>query len=257
MNFLDQTDRTTTAAARHFAAHEAGAVVREDAGLLMVASVNPIAKSLFYSSARRIDRGVPPEKAVAAVCAFTGEQDTAVNLWLSLDGDRDLVAAAEAAGMSHGIELEDMAMTSPPSLPDPAPGVELVPVRDPQTADAFGDVHRALRIEADQDPDSVLHFASRAVLLDPRIQAFVAYLDGTPAACAMAFRHEETAGLFWVATRTEARNRGLGALVSASSVRAAFQDGAESVTLTATALGAPVYRRLGFEQFSTRMRYYC
>ena len=123
--FLDQTDRTTTAAARHFAAHEAGAVVREDAGLLMVASANPIAKSLFYSSARRIDRTVPPEKAVAAVRTFTEEQNTALNLWVSLDGDTDLVAAAEAAGMSHGIELEDMAMTTAPALPAPAPGVEL------------------------------------------------------------------------------------------------------------------------------------
>lgn len=256
MTFLDQVGRTSLAAARHFAAHEDGAVAREDAGLFMVASVYPFVKSLFYSSARRFDRSVPPEKAVGALRAFNDEQHTQQNLWLSLEGDPDLVAAAEAAGMTHGIELEDMATTTSPALPAPEAGVELVPVRDPQTAEAFGDVHRALRIEAEQDPESVRHFGSQAVLLDPRLYGVVAYVDGAPAACAMAFRHEETAGLFWVATRTEARNRGLGALVSAACVRAAFQDGAESVTLTATALGAPVYRRLGFERFSTRTRYY-
>jgi GNAT superfamily N-acetyltransferase len=256
MNFLNQIDRTTAATARHFAAHEDGAVTREEAGLLMIASPYRFEKSLFYSSARRFDRTVPPEKALAALRTFTDEQTAHENLWLSLEGDPDLVTAAEAAGMHHGIELEDMATTTSPALPDPAPGVELAPVRDAETAEAFSDVHRALRIEADQDPESVRHFASQAVLLDPRIHGFVAYVDGNPAACAMAFRHEETAGLFWVATRTEARNRGLGALVSAACVRAAFQDGAESVTLTATALGAPVYRRLGFERFSTRIRYF-
>ncbi|GAA1989551.1 GNAT family N-acetyltransferase [Catenulispora subtropica] len=255
MTFLDQVDRTSLAAARHFAAHEDGAVVREDAGLFMVASAYPFVRSLFYSSARRFDRGVPAEKAIAALRAFDDEHGSHLNLWLSLEGDPDLVAAAEAAGLTRGIELEDMATATPPALPEPAPGVELVRVADAATADAFGDVHRALRAEADQDPESVLHFASHAVLLDPRVHAYVAYLDGAPAACAMAFRHEETAGLFWVATKTEARNRGLGALVSAAPVRSVFQDGAESVTLTATALGAPVYRRLGFERFSTRTRY--
>lgn len=251
MTFLDQLDRTALAAARHFAAHEHGAVVREDAGVFMVASTYPFVRSLFYSSARRFDRTVPPEKAIAAVRAFEGTP----NLWLSVEGDPDLVAAAEAAGMHRGIELEDMAATTPPALPAAGPGIELLQVGDAETADAFADVHRALRIEADQAPDSVLHFASREVLLDPRVHAFVALLDATPAACALAFRHQETTGLFWVATRTEARNRGLGALVSAAAVRAGFQSGAESATLTATALGAPVYRRLGFERFSTRTRY--
>ena len=71
----------------------------------------------------------------------------------------------------------------------------------------------------------------------------------------LAFRHEDSAGLFWVATKTSARKRGLGALVSAAAVEGAFRAGAKSATLTATALGAPVYRRLGFERFSGRARY--
>lgn len=255
MIYLDQVDRTSLAAARHFAGHERGAAVREDAGLFMVASAYPFVRSLFYSSARRFDRSVPPEKALAALRTFGDEHDSRPSLWLSLEGDPDLVAAAEAAGMSRGIELDDMATTSAPPLPAAGPGVELVKVGDEATADASAAVHRALRVEAEQDPDSVQHFASRAVLLDARVHAYVAYLEGVPAASAMALRHEETAGLFFVGTKTDARKRGLGALVSAAAVRAAFQDGAESVTLTATALGAPVYERLGFEHFSTRTRY--
>jgi hypothetical protein len=255
MTFLDRSDRTTLAAARHFAEHEDGAIIGEDAGMLMVASTRPFIRSLFYSSARRFDRAVPAEKAITALRSFSAEHDQQVNLWTSLEGDADLIAAAEAAGLSRGIELEDMAITSAPALPTPASGVELAEVRDPEEADAFAEVHRTLRIEADQDPESVLHFASQEVLLDPRIHAFVAYLDREPAACAMALRHEDSAGLFWVATKTSARNRGLGALVSAAAVRGAFQTGAKSVTLTATALGAPVYQRLGFEQFATRARY--
>ena len=255
MTFLDQSDRTTAAAARLFARHDVGAVVGEDAGMLMVAPTRPYLRSLFYSSARRLDRGVPPEKAVAAVRAFGAEHGQQLNLWASVEGDPDLIAAAEAAGMTRGIELEDMAITSAPAVPTPGSEVELAEVRDADEADSFADVHRALRIEADQDPETVLHFASHGVLLDPHVHAFVAYLEREPAACALAYRHEDSAGLFWVATKTSARKRGLGALVSAAAVDGAFRAGAKSVTLTATALGAPVYRRLGFERFSTRARY--
>ena len=255
MTFLEQGDQNNLAAARYFAEREDGAVVREDAGMLLVASTYPYVRSLFFSTARRFDRGVPTEKSIAAVRSFSAEHGQQLNLWASVDGDRDLIAAAEAAGMTRGAELEDMATAVAPALPTTASGVELAEVGSESEVDAFADVHRAARIEAGQESDSVQHYASRTVLLDPRVHAFVAYFDGTPAACAMAFRHEDSAGLFWVATKTEARNRGLGALVSSAATRAAFQSGARSVTLTATALGAPVYRRLGFEQFSTRARY--
>jgi ribosomal protein S18 acetylase RimI-like enzyme len=254
MTFLDRSDRTNLAAARLFAEHEAGTVVGEDAGMLMVASVRPFLRSLFYR-ARRFDRAVAPEKAMEAVRSFGAEHGQQLSLWASVDGDADLIAAAEATGMVRGIELEDMGITSAPGVPTPGPEVELAEVRDAEEADAFAEVHRALRIEAEQDPETVLHFASHGVLLDPRVHAFVAYLDREPAACALAFRHEDSAGLYWVATKTSARKRGLGALVSAAAVNGAFQAGAKSATLTATPLGVPVYRRLGFERFSERARY--
>lgn len=255
MTFLDQSDRTTMAAARLFAEHEDGAVVAEDAGMLMVASARPFLRSLFYSSARRFDRTVPAEKSVEAVRAFGAEHGQSLNLWASVDADADLIAAAETAGMARGTELDDMVIASAPAVPAPGFEVELAEVRDAEEADAFADVHRALRVEAGQDPETVLHFSSHPVLLDPRVHAFVAYLEREPAACALAFRHEDSAGLFWVATKTSARNRGLGALVSAAAVDGAFRAGAKSVTLTATALGAPVYRKLGFERMSGRVRY--
>ncbi len=255
MTFLDQSDRTTLAAARLFAGQEDGTVIGEDAGMLMVASVRPYLRSLFYSSARRYDRTVSAAKSMEAVRSFGAEHGQQLNLWASVDGDADLIAAAEAIGMTRGIELEDMGIASAPAIPTPGPEVELAEVRDPEEADAFAEVHRALRIEAEQDPDTVQHFGSPAVLLDPHVHAFVAYLDREPAAAALALRHEDSAGLFWVATKTSARKRGLGALVSAAAVDGAFQAGAKSATLTATPLGAPVYRRLGFERFSGRARY--
>ncbi|MBS2534900.1 GNAT family N-acetyltransferase [Catenulispora sp. NF23] len=255
MTFLDRSDRTTLAAARLFAGQEDGTVIGEDAGMLMVASARPYLRSLFYSSARRYDRTVPAAKSMEAVRSFGAEHSQPLNLWASVDGDADLIAAAEAIGMTRGIELDDMGTTTAPAIPAPGPEVELAEVRDPEEADAFAEVHRALRIEAKQDPDTVLHFGSPAVLLDPHVHAFVAYLEREPAAAALALRHEDSAGLFWVATKTSARKRGLGALVSAAAVDGAFQAGAKSATLTATPLGAPVYRRLGFERFSGRARY--
>jgi predicted GNAT family acetyltransferase len=101
----------------------------------------------------------------------------------------------------------------------------------------------------------VEHFASPGALLAPNVSAVVARVDGTPVSCAMVLHGGPVAGVYWVATSTSARRRGLGTLVTAAVARKGFQRGAELVVLQATELGEPVYRRLGFVPFTDYQRF--
>jgi hypothetical protein len=84
--------------------------------------------------------------------------------------------------------------------------------------------------------------------------AGVAYLlreNGRPASTAVSYRGRSGLGIFNVATPAQYRGRGYGAAVTSRAVADGFAGGAEFAYLQSSAMGEPVYRRLGFEQVST------
>jgi ribosomal protein S18 acetylase RimI-like enzyme len=101
----------------------------------------------------------------------------------------------------------------------------------------------------------VAHFASPGALLAPDTAAFVARVGDRPVACAMAVMSGAEAGVYWVATRPDARRRGIGELVTRAAVRAGFERGARVVVLQSTEQGVPLYRRLGFSALTGYARY--
>jgi ribosomal protein S18 acetylase RimI-like enzyme len=242
-------DRNAADAARLFAAHEPGAVVAERDGTLLIASAAPIS-TLFHSAARRVDPLADPRKVLAAVAEFGREHDRDMVLWVSAAADLDLVKAAGAAGVEHRFSLAGMAIRTSPDEAVAGPGIELARVVDAAGAADFARVHGELFEEGGRPFEAAEHFASAGVLLAPDVVGYVAYLDGRPVSCAMTVHTGRVAGLFEVATSTDARKRGLGELVSRAATRAGFELGAEAVVLQATVLGEPVYRRLGFEKIT-------
>lgn len=249
VELCDLADRNTGDTARHFAQHDTGAVVDERAGTLLVASSAPIT-SLFHSSARRFDTKADPQGVLAATAAFADEHQRRISLWLSAAADPDVVDAARNAGLEVDFTLAGMATRIPPEAGAPVVGVELVRVTDTAGVADFAQVHGELYAQNGRPADAARHFASPGVLLASHVTGFVAYLNGRPASCAMIVNTGRASGLFEVATSMEARRRGLGELVSRAATRAGFEYGAEVVVLQATALGEPVYRRIGFETFT-------
>ncbi|GAB3922614.1 hypothetical protein GCM10029976_011520 [Kribbella albertanoniae] len=105
------------------------------------------------------------------------------------------------------------------------------------------------------DAAAVAHFASPGALLSRDAVAFVVRFAGQPVACAMTVLSGGSAGVYWVATRADARRRGFGELATRAAVRAGFEYGARVVTLQSTEQGVPLYRKLGFAPFTTYPRY--
>jgi GNAT superfamily N-acetyltransferase len=111
-----------------------------------------------------------------------------------------------------------------------------------EPAPAWADAARINDACYGQDP---LHsFAEAFGDFDARL--YVARVEGEAVACAGARWHEGDCGIYFVATLGPARGRGLAGELLRTALRDARAAGCETTTLEATALGAPVYERLGY-----------
>ncbi len=70
--------------------------------------------------------------------------------------------------------------------------------------------------------------------------------DGALVATSMLYLHDELAGIYGVATKPEHRGKGLAAHLTAEPLRMAWGLGYRTGLLQASAMGAPVYARIGF-----------
>ena len=81
------------------------------------------------------------------------------------------------------------------------------------------------------------------------LRTYLARLDGEPAST-VAVRYTDRDCPVWnVATAERARGRGLASRLMLRALRDAAAAGCETTTLQATAMGAPVYRLLGYQDF--------
>ncbi|MBA2763856.1 MAG: GNAT family N-acetyltransferase [Thermoleophilaceae bacterium] len=81
----------------------------------------------------------------------------------------------------------------------------------------------------------------------PGALCYLAHLEGRPVASVMACHHDGDCGIFWVATLEHAQRRGFATALMIAALRDAQEAGCETTSLQATAQGAPVYSRLGYE----------
>ncbi len=81
----------------------------------------------------------------------------------------------------------------------------------------------------------------------PDSELFVGYADNQPVCTSMLVKTGPVAGIYWVATLDKFRNQGFGKAITVQSLVAGRNRGCTFASLQASALGKPVYRKLGFE----------
>jgi GNAT superfamily N-acetyltransferase len=89
--------------------------------------------------------------------------------------------------------------------------------------------------------------------LSPRspMRAFLARLDGEPVSCSLLFLDAGIAGIYCVATKPAARGKGLGSAMTMLPLLEARKAGYQVGVLQASAMGEPIYRKIGFHTFGT------
>ncbi len=85
--------------------------------------------------------------------------------------------------------------------------------------------------------------------------AYLASVDGRPAATSLVFFAAGVAGLYYVATLQDARRRGAGTAVTLAPLREARDMGYRIAILHSSSMGYGIYRRLGFRDYCRIGRY--
>jgi hypothetical protein len=164
-----------------------------------------------------------------------------------LDGEAPrLLAEARRLGLTETLLLPGMTVSPDRFRSADAVGAEIEIATD---EDAFAEACTVLA-----DGFGVPAEWFRDMYRPERLGGGVVYLlreNGRPASTAVAYRGRSGLGIFNVATPEQWRGRGYGAAVTSRAVADGFAAGADFAYLQSSAMGEPVYRRLGFEQVST------
>lgn len=201
------------------------------------------------NAAFRRDDGFDPEQFIEKARAFFGERGRGFCIWLrgGVPEDRDLVSAAEAAGLQLVHSMPEMVLRSrvePPPLP---PGAELRRLTRPEEAEDYWHIAAASYTSIGFPPEVFGHYTDGNGLLADNVAAFIAYLDGTPVSIAMTIVTDEVAGIYWVGSLEQARGKGLGRIITTAATNAGFDLGANLASLQASPMGQPIYEAMGYE----------
>ena len=169
-------------------------------------------------------------------------------------------ALAEACAAKNWPRLSDapgMVLTERVQPMAAAPGVELRDIRGATEAEHFvavcSQAYESIGLPA--DVSRKLWSNTERWTQRPYLQGRVVYEHERPVAAALLLFSHGIAGVYWVGTLPDARGRGHASLLMRSISNHAFDCGARCVVLQATPFGEPVYRKLGYQEF-TRYAWY-
>lgn len=162
----------------------------------------------------------------------------------------DLGRQLEARGLEHRIDLTPMTRTLD-ALPAaaPVPGLTIERVEGPAAYEAWI-VAEQRGFEAAANDETGLADLRRAMGIGHGfpLHHLLGRLDGAPVATATLLPAAGIGGIYDVSTVPEARRRGIGMAMTLAALREARRLGYEIVFLQPSAMGRPLYERIGFQQ---------
>ncbi|MET9395086.1 GNAT family N-acetyltransferase [Streptomyces sp. NPDC006624] len=164
---------------------------------------------------------------------------------LSDEARAGLAGAAARAGLVHAFPGTGMAGDILP-VPEPShPELTFVRVRDDELLRAYADLNsRAYGFPSQDGRDGI----GGSSLWKERVHAWLGLCDGVPVTCAATVEADGRLFVALVATDPGRQRRGYGEAVTRKALyEGARATGLTRATLHATAAGAPVYPRIGFE----------
>ena len=196
-----------------------------------------------------------PASYVARAVDFFRARDRRATVWTQGSKDTALELFLDAGPHQALGDSPEMVLTEPVPV-TPVDGLEISSVaRDEQRA-AFVDVLSQSFAELGADPMSwALTYPDVATLVGDDVYAVLGTLQGTPVSAAVVYIHDGVGEVIHVGTLPDARGKGIAEALTRAVTTEAFARGADLISLQATPLGEPVYRRIGFATVD-RYRWY-
>ena len=198
------------------------------------------------------------DKTIKAIVAKGNERRVPLNWLIGQDtapsnlGERLMAHGFRDQGEGAGMAIDLHAMNEKVSVP---PSLYIVEVKDIPTLKTWCHV-TALGFGMPVHVETaLLEWFTVVVELKLPVKLYLAYLGGNPVATSMYFLAEGVAGLYFITTVPEARNRGIGFAVTLKPLQDARDLGYRAGILQASKMGEPVYRRMGFKKYSTISSY--
>jgi hypothetical protein len=199
-----------------------------------------------------------PDKLISQAKEFFARRRRSFTIIVRAHIDKDLLDHCKELNLfqvsnSPGMFIEGMLEDRP--LPD---GVTLEHVTNKVMVNDFAEVV-ALSYVTLGLPEEVGRsmFSDPSAFLVPHLYAVVAHRDNKPASCALALMSHGIAGIYYVGTVESARGMGLAKYCTRAVGNAAFRLGARCVILQASQHGEPIYKRMGYKEFTRYPWFVC
>lgn len=224
-----------------------GGNVEDAEGLVLTASGVPIA---FFNAAFITSPPTDPTATFGAIRSFYGRSGVPFTVRSPAAWVAGISTAADASGLTRVADQPGMAMCPIPEAP-PFPAGLVVRLADSLES---VDVHVRVACEGFGMPYDVLSsFFGQATLDRDRFRLLVGEVDGRPVCTSAWCVTGDTVGIYNVATIESHRKRGLGEAMTWAAVAAGRQAHGEAVAvsiLQASAMGRPIYERMGYRLVS-------
>jgi hypothetical protein len=231
--------------------------IAEQGGILFVCGANTFPAINFVIRVGRRPQS-PPDRLIFQAKEFFAKRKRSFTIIVRAHIDKDLLDKCKELKLyeisnSPGMFIKGVLEDRP--LPD---GVTLQHVTNMAMVNDFAEVvalsYTRLGLP-EQAGRSV--FSDPSAFLVPHLYAVVAYQDNKPASCALALMSHSIAGIYYVGTVEAARGMGLAEHCTRAVGNAAFKLGARCVILQASIYGEPVYKRMGYQEFTRYPWFVC
>lgn len=180
----------------------------------------PVAPGEFFEAAHRFYSSVPFAVLIESETSAPVEERLRASGW--------------------ALDEEEIAMVLAPISDAPAAPPELA-IRMVASAAGYEDFMTVV-------PGSRSWVPSLAAATDPRVALFVGYVDGQPVATSRLTCFPGACEILGVTTLESWRRRGYGEALTWAAVQEGRQRGCPVAVLTASEMGYPLYRRMGFQE---------
>jgi ribosomal protein S18 acetylase RimI-like enzyme len=187
---------------------------------------------------------------------YYGRYNSGFSMYIRNHVDADLKLVCESLQMVKVSDAPGMVIDSIIPEKPLADSIEIRAITDIQGAADFASVaidsYQSLGMRAEIGNRI---FAAPERMLKPHTYMVVGYVNGIQSSCALALFSHSIAGVYWVGTAQNARGKGLAEACTRAVTNMALERGASAVVLQASKFGEPIYRRMGFTEF-TRYPWY-